>query len=57
MIFYLNQKEKRKCLDCKGCTNNIYKNTNKYIIEKEEFEKLNKDTRDIIKKLLNIKEN
>ena len=50
-------KEERKCLNCKECVNNIYsKDTNKYNIEKEEFEKLNKSTREIIKKLLNIKE-
>ncbi len=46
-----------KCLNCKECANNIYgKDTNKYIIEKEDFEKLNKNTREIIKNLLNIKE-
>ena len=50
-------KEERKCLNCKECVNNIYsRDTNKYTIEKEEFEKLNKSTREIIKNLLNIKE-
>ena len=52
-----NIKEERKCLNCKECVNNMYnKNTNKYTIEKEDFEKLNKNTREIIKKILNIKE-
>lgn len=52
-----NIKEERKCLNCKECVNNIYnKNINKYTIEKEDFEKLNKSTREIIKNLLNMKE-
>lgn len=46
-----------KCLNCKECVNNIYnKNINKYTIEKEDFEKLNKSIREIIKDLLNMKE-
>lgn len=50
-----NIKEERKCLNCKECGNNIYnKNTNKYTIEKEDFEKINKNTRKIIENLLNI---
>lgn len=49
-------KEERKCLNCKECDNNIYsKNTNIYTIDRENFEKLNKDTREFIKRLLNIK--
>ena len=51
-----NITEVRKCLNCKECANNIYnKETNTYTIERENFEKLNKETREFLKRLLNIK--
>lgn len=49
-------KENRKNLECKDCKNNVYaKDINKYIIEKENYEKMLKRIKEKIDKIIKDK--
>lgn len=51
-----NIKENRKNIDCINCKNNVYnKNINKYLIEKEDFEKIMKNIKTVIDNVINKK--
>ena len=49
-------KENRKNIDCINCKNHVYnKNINKYVIEKEDFEKIMKNIKTVIENVINKK--
>ena len=50
-------KENRKNLDCKNCKSNIYnKETNKYVIEKENFDKIINKLQEIVNNIIEGRE-